>query len=161
MSAITYVGIAEYRVARGEDILACSALGSCVGVCLWDCETRLAGLAHVLLPSTKEANDKSNPVKFADLGTEKLVAVMEAQGAVRRRIRAKLVGGACLYRYEHACAASEIGTRNIEAVRLTLKRLGIHILAEHVGGDFGRSMRLSPETFEVRVHVLSRGTFII
>ena len=161
MNPLVYVGIAEYKILDRPGLLACSALGSCVGVCLWDPDTKLAGLLHILLPTVKSSNLKDNPAKFADRGIEQLVLEMERRGATRRRLRAKLVGGACLYHYEGNCAATEIGDRNVAASRAALRSLGIPVLAEHVGGKFGRSIRFDRDNFEIRVTVLTHGVSVI
>ena len=39
------VGIAEGKVARENQVLISYALGSCVGVCLYDPRERIAGMA--------------------------------------------------------------------------------------------------------------------
>ena len=44
------VGIAEGKVARENQVLISYALGSCVGVCLYDPRERIAGMAHIILP---------------------------------------------------------------------------------------------------------------
>ncbi len=161
MTDVCYVGIADGKMLSVSGVLACSALGSCVCVCLWDRQTRLTGMLHALLPCARDAVQTGNPFKFADAGTEALVRAMEAHGASRERLCAKLAGGACLYRYERSCAASEIGARNVAAARAALHALCIPILAEHVGGGSGRSVRLNCEDFSLRVHVLSQGVATI
>lgn len=161
MSDITYIGIGEYGLKCGSGLLACSALGSCVGVCLWDHQTRIAGLIHILLPAGKGALAEKSPAKYADSGIELLVKKMERRGANPKRLTAKLVGGACLYANEKPVSSLDIGERNIEAARATLSRLRIPILAEHVGGVLGRSLRLDAESFQVQVTELSGGTSII
>lgn len=161
MSDITYVGIAEYKLKQGKGELACSALGSCVGVCVRDSETGLTGLLHILLPKADEFSAGSNPKKFADTGVEALVKDMARRGNGVKSLAAKLVGGACLYYNEKPGAALDISRRNVDVARQTLERLGIPILAEHVGGRYARSIRLDPKSFEVRVTILSRGTAVI
>ena len=49
MSMIT-VGSSDLNVAKGEDTLVTYALGSCVGICLYDRVTKIAGLSHIMLP---------------------------------------------------------------------------------------------------------------
>lgn len=44
------VGIAEGKIARGNQVLVSYALGSCVGVCLYDRQEHVAGMAHIILP---------------------------------------------------------------------------------------------------------------
>ena len=59
------VGIADMKMARGEGMLITYALGSCLGICLYDPLIRLAALVHVMLPLNMETNRKS-PLKYAD-----------------------------------------------------------------------------------------------
>ena len=51
------VAIADLAAVRGDsgDVIVTYALGSCVGVCLYDRRTRVSGMAHVMLPWSKEA----------------------------------------------------------------------------------------------------------
>jgi chemotaxis protein CheD len=48
---ILHVGIAQYKVGFEGDILVAQALGSCLGIVLFDSRQRVAGMAHVLLPA--------------------------------------------------------------------------------------------------------------
>ena len=99
------VGIAEGRVTRGDGELATYALGSCIGVCLYDRPRHIAGLVHILLPSRALAVERTNPYKFADSGIEELIRTMERLGAVRAAITAKLVGGAQMFQWTAGSAA--------------------------------------------------------
>ena len=49
------VGIADLNVVKYPDVLATYALGSCVGICLYDHKAKIAGMAHIMLPSTNRA----------------------------------------------------------------------------------------------------------
>ena len=51
------VGISDLNVARAPDVLVTYALGSCVGICLYDSFTRVAGLSHIMLPSSALSRD--------------------------------------------------------------------------------------------------------
>ena len=84
-----------------------------------------------MLPdSTAIKNSQTNIAKFADTGVEELVRQMEALGAVRRRMVAKIAGGAMMFAMQSKSAAMQVGERNAEAVKVKLKELGIPILAE-------------------------------
>lgn len=161
MSGVTYVGIAEHKILDKPGVLACSALGSCVAVCVRDRDTRLAGLLHALLPTSLDSASRSNPSKFADSGVALLVRELECRGARRESMTAKLIGGACLYYFEKPSATARIGELNVESARETLKTLGIPVVAEHVGGGFGRSVHFDRDTFAVSVNVLSQGVTVI
>ena len=43
MSRLIVVGISEYNTAKNGDVLVTYALGSCVGICLYDVKTKVAG----------------------------------------------------------------------------------------------------------------------
>ena len=95
------VGIAQGKVVSRPEKLITYALGSCVGVCLYDGKHRIAGMAHIMLPDAGLSLSQENPYKFADKGCEQLIKEMELQGANRRFITAKLAGGAGMFsKYE-------------------------------------------------------------
>ena len=54
MGEIIKVGMADLKVCREPDSLTTLGLGSCVGVALYDPVTKISGLAHVMLPNSKE-----------------------------------------------------------------------------------------------------------
>ena len=64
------VGIADMKMASREGMLITYALGSCIGICLYDPVLRLAALVHVMLPLNMETGRKS-PLKYADKHRER------------------------------------------------------------------------------------------
>ena len=70
------VGISEGKTARHGQLLVSYALGSCVGVCLYDVKIRIAGMAHLILPDRTYAVGQKNEYKFAADGTRKLLDEM-------------------------------------------------------------------------------------
>ena len=56
MSKTITVGISDLNIAKAPDILVTYALGSCVGICLYDPMVKLAGLSHIMLPSSNLNN---------------------------------------------------------------------------------------------------------
>jgi chemotaxis protein CheD len=72
-----------------------------------------------------------------------LVAEMLAIGARREGLVGRLVGGASMFASLAAPGSIQIGDRNIIASRDALGVEGIRLVAESVGGDFGRSVELS------------------
>ncbi|MEG1754484.1 MAG: chemotaxis protein CheD, partial [Christensenella sp.] len=117
MSTIT-VGIADINIAKNEDILVTYALGSCVGICLYDSQIKLAGLAHIMLPSSLQlVNVTNQPYKFADTGIKELLKMMKVNGANPMRLRAKIAGGAQMFAALTNSSLANIGGRNTEAVK--------------------------------------------
>lgn len=86
------VGIAEGKVARENQVLISYALGSCVGICLYDRRERIAGMAHIILPERKYSIHWDNAYKFADEGVHELINQMREQGARPAGLIAKIAG---------------------------------------------------------------------
>ena len=126
------------KMARSEGILVTYALGSCIGICLYDQTVKLGALIHIMLPLNMEAGRK-NTMKYADTGIRETLRMMEARGAKRSRITAKLAGGAKMFEIKGG-SLSNIGQRNIESVHNTLKREGVKLLQEDVGGTVARTL---------------------
>lgn len=133
------VGIADMKLAQRQGMLITYALGSCIGICLYDPVIKLAGLIHVMLPLNMETGRKS-PMKYADTGIRETLRQMEQKGANRGRIVAKIAGGARMFDVPGNGSLGNIGQRNIEAVHMTLKRENIKLLREDVGGTVARTL---------------------
>ena len=138
MSDKLIIGIADMKMAKGEGMLVTYALGSCIGICLHDPVLKLGALVHIMLPVNMEAGRKT-PMKYADTGIRETLRLMESKGANRNRITAKIAGGAKMFETGNN-SLGNIGQRNIESVRLNLKKEGIRLLKEDVGGTVARTL---------------------
>lgn len=126
------------KLGRGEEVLITYALGSCIGICLYDPIIKLGALIHIMLPLNMETGRK-NTMKYADTGIRETLRQMEARGARRSRITAKIAGGAKMFEISNG-SLGNIGQRNIESVHLTLKQEGIRLLKEDVRGSMARTL---------------------
>ena len=133
------VGIADMKLRQYEGELITYALGSCIGICFYDPTIKLAALLHIMLPLNMETGRK-NPLKYADTGIRETLRMMEARGARRGRITAKIAGGAKMFDVPGGGSLGNIGQRNIESVHLNLKKEGIRLLKEDVGGTSARTL---------------------
>ncbi len=138
------VGIADMKMAKERGMLITYALGSCIGICLYDQKIKLAALVHIMLPLNMETGRK-NPLKYADTGIRETLRMMEAKGASRSRITAKIAGGAKMFDVNGG-SMGNIGQRNIESVHMNLKKEGIQLLREDVGGSVARTLLFDPAT---------------
>ena len=125
------------KLAKGQGMLITYALGSCIGICLHDPLLKLGALVHIMLPVNMETN-RTNTMKYADTGLRETLRQMEAMGGSRARITAKIAGGAKMF--ETGGSLGNIGQRNIESVHLNLKKEGIRLLKEDVGGSVARTL---------------------
>ena len=153
MSRLIVVGISDLNVVGTPDILITYALGSCVGICLFDCMRQIAGMSHVLLPESAICSGDINIYKFADTAIEELVTVMEQYGCSRFRMVAKIAGGASMFEF----TGKSIGERNVEIVKSELNRLEIKIVAEDTGGNHGRTIEFDPENGNLKVRSIAKG----
>ena len=140
------IGIADYGIARPPEMLVTYALGSCVGICLYDAQIRLAGMAHILLPDSTKITNNDQKKKFADTCIIELINFMIKNGASKSRIKAKIAGGAQMFAVSGDSSISNIGVRNIEAVKKVLAANNIFIVAEDTGQNFGRTQFFDPAT---------------
>ena len=132
------IGIADMKMAQNSGMLITYALGSCIGICLYDQKIKLGALIHIMLPLNMEPGRK-NTMKYADTGIRETLKMMEAKGASRSRITAKIAGGAKIFEVNGGNLGN-IGQRNIESVHNTLKREGVKLLQEDVGGTVARTL---------------------
>ena len=143
MGVVIKVGMADLKTGRAPDILTTLGLGSCIGIALWDPATKIGGLAHVMLPDSTKIRNNTNIAKFADTGIVELVRQMEAMGVQKRRLVAKIAGGARMFEVSGATSVGNIGEKNAIASKQKLKELGIPILAADTGLNYGRTVELN------------------
>ena len=85
-AVVVKVGMADLKIAKQPDILTTLGLGSCVGIALYDPTIKRGGLAHIMLPDSKQIKNNENKAKFADTAVNILVEGMIAQGAKKSKL---------------------------------------------------------------------------
>lgn len=156
MSTLT-VGISDLKVAKAPDILVTYALGSCVGICLFDPMAKVAGLSHIMLPDSRLSAKAEHAPKFADTAIPMLIKQMVLQGASQARIKAKIAGGAQMFAALSNSAIANIGHRNVLAVKTILMVNRISIIAEDTGKDYGRTLYLDASDGSMKIKSVNRG----
>jgi chemotaxis protein CheD len=140
------VGISDCRITRDRTArLVTYALGSCIGVGVFDPQSSVGGLLHVLLPESSLDAEKAskNPSMFADTGVAEMLNRCLELGAVKSRLRVWLAGGSSVMDTQ---GVFNIGKRNQLAARKALWKAGLLTLNEDVGGQGSRTVRLELET---------------
>lgn len=153
------VGISDLKIALPPDTLITYALGSCVGICLYDPVTHVSGLSHIMLPTASVAPGDANVFKFADTAIPDLVKRMEQKGAARGRLKAKIAGGAQMFEVKGASAGNamwQIGQRNVASVIEILRKINIPIIAQDVLLNYGRTVSFDPSTGIMAIKALNR-----
>jgi len=150
------VHIGKVVINPGDYNLAVNSVGSCLVVTLYDPKLQIGALAHALLPSSVQHNidervsTKTSNTKYVDVAIEKMLKGLEAAGAKKENIEAKLTGGANMF---PSLLSDTIGKDNVLSAKDKLKKEGIRIVGECVGGSQGRSIEFSPATGIVTVKV--------
>ena len=142
MKELIRVGMADLNACKCPGGLTTLGLGSCVGVTLYDSQTKVGGMVHVMLPDSTRFKHTENPAKYADTGIALLIEKMEKLGADRKRLSAKIAGGAQMFAFKADNEMLRIGERNVEATKQVLKKHKIEIIAEDTGLNYGRTVEL-------------------
>ncbi|HHY81576.1 MAG TPA: chemotaxis protein CheD [Clostridiales bacterium] len=150
------VGIADYKVAAGPYKIITLGLGSCVGICIYDIISMAGGMAHIMLPDSTQFQEVTNAKKFANLAIPEMVSELERLGVPKKNMVAKIAGGASMFRFADKSLNMDIGRRNVASVHITLKQLGIPVLAEDTGGHAGRTLILDLKEKTVLVRMVGK-----
>lgn len=151
------IGIGEISCATPPMKIITYGLGSCIGIALYDQKAKIAGLSHVMLPYSYAFTNTSNPLKYADLAIPELLKQMYATGARLGNIYAKIAGGASMFSFNDKNPGLDIGFRNAEAVKSTLKEFNVPILSSDLGGKTGRTMSIEALTGKVFIKIIGQG----
>lgn len=136
------IGISEMFVSDDpEDVLVTYSLGSCVGLILYDPVVKVGGMIHCMLPLSKtdKAKAEKTPAMFVDTGVPELIQAVFDLGAQRKRLIAKVAGGAKILDEQ---GMFKIGERNHTVLRKVLWKNNILIDGEDVGGTKARTLYL-------------------
>lgn len=148
--AIT-VGVGDVAVANNPNtVISTYALGSCIGLVLYDTEVKVGGLLHLML-SDSSINPKKaamQPAMFADTGLTELLRLLDGFRVQRSRLKAFMAGGACM---AIASDIFRIGERNNIQIKALLAKLGIPILGEELGGTHNRTLHFTVATGNLEV----------
>ena len=158
---IIKVGMADLQVGKDPCMITTLGLGSCVGISLFDRTSKVCGMAHIMLPSSKQARDNANVAKFADSGIVQLLNSMLRIGANRSMIVAKLAGGAQMFDFINVTDVMRIGDRNVDASKEILAMLRIPVLSEDVRGNYGRTIELYSNDGNVTIKTIGHGSKVI
>ena len=152
------LGMADLMVIRAPVKLVTLGLGSCIGLVVYDSTAKVAGMAHIMLPSSRGLMGSEKVGKFADTAVPALIDAMEKQGAVKSRIKAKLAGGAQMFALPGMSADFlTVGAKNVTETKKRLSLLKIALIASDTGGNKGRTIEFSTSNWMLKVKTLGKG----
>ncbi len=131
----------DRRIARNEDVVLSTLLGSCVAACLWDETAQVGGMNHFLLPMARSAGEEAQNRSQGVHAMELLINDLLKAGARRRGLQAKLFGGAWIRE-----GLTNIGDQNATFAERFLADEGVAVVGGSLRGDRGRRLRFWPMT---------------
>ena len=150
MTGRVSVGMARLAVCKaGEaEVLATHALGSCVGLTLYDPVAKVGGMLHFMLPApARGAQLKEGNHMYGAVSIPIMFKQAYALGAQKSRLIVCGAGAAEMIKGRGD--AVRIGQRNRTMLRKILWKNGIRLSGEAMGGDKPRTMFMELATGKV------------
>ncbi len=154
------VGVADIAVVNepGSGIVT-HALGSCIGVTVYDPAVKVAGMLHFMLPTAKgnENKAKENPYMYCDTGVPLLFHKCYELGAKKDRLIVCAAGGAEIM---NDGGKFRIGARNRTSLRQIFWKNNILLAADETGGNISRTMYIECDTGTVTIRHKNQETVL-
>ena len=154
MSHVIEIKMGGLEIITDETKELKTFVGSCVAICLFDLVSKVAGMAHVMLPKKSDGvqfTGKNDIGKYADEALSYMVDNMIQKGAEQKRIKAKMAGGATIFAHESETSLFNVGPRNIAFLKQILQKNNIPLVSEDTGENFGRWVRFNLHSGEMLV----------
>lgn len=127
--------------ASDKPVWISTLLGSCISACLYDEQAGVGGMNHFLLPL---GTDERSAATYGIHAMELLINQIMQLGGDRRRLKAKIFGGANVLK--SVTAADNTGERNTRFVREFLDLESIPVVAELIGGNAAVQVQFFSQT---------------
>jgi chemotaxis protein CheD len=142
------VGVADLKISGDvPDVLITYALGSCLGITVYDIRLKRAGLLHCMLPDSSIDRDKAtvNPCLYVDSGIKILLNDFYQSGSRKNSLIIRAAGGSSS-KVNDEEDFFQIGRRNFVSLRKCLWNEGLMLKAYDVGGYGPRTVTMEVET---------------
>ncbi len=137
----------EQHVDNDPNIVLTTILGSCVAACLWDPRAAIGGMNHFLLPGDRgrARGEDGLAIRYGVHAMELLVNGLLNKGAQRRRLQAKLFGGARMVE-----GLTDVGEMNASFAEKFLAAERIVLVSSSLRGQHGRRIQFWPVSGRAR-----------
>ena len=140
-SYVVTVVLGHHRISSRADDMLVTTLGSCVAACLHDPVARVGGMNHFLLPGVPADGGIGIATRYGGEAMERLITDLLARGARKDRLEAKLFGAAGVIG-----SSLDVGAANTAFVLDFVKREGLTLTGQDLGGAKGRRVHFFPTT---------------
>lgn len=146
-----HVAAGTFYVGNAEQLLLQAFLGTCVGVALYDAQTGIGGMIHLLLPEPISKESTPFPEKYAATGMPLFIKAVLNAGAQKKHLTASIAGGALVGPIQEQDLSLDIGGRTCEIAKTILEKENIPIKISETGGFFTCCLSLNMSTGETSV----------
>ena len=158
MDKAQHVGMADVVLVKHPGKMVSLGLGSCIGLVIYDEASKVAAMAHIMLPESRGGKVEDKPGKFADTAVPTLIEMVTKAGGKKERLKAKMAGGSQMFNVPGSKSGFlAVGSRNAEETEKHLKQNGIKLVASDTGGNRGRSVEFSTDDWILVVKTLGTG----
>lgn len=139
----------------GREMRMRTVLGSCVSIVCWHPGRRLGAMCHFMLPGPGRQRDGALDGRYAEDAFALMLLAIAEHGAPAGEYQVKLFGGGDMFPDPGRSNGVQVGRRNIEVARSLVRRHGMAIVSEHLGGVGHRSVIFDVGSGEVWVRQLA------
>lgn len=131
-------------------------LGSCVAITLWHPPSKQGGMCHFMLPERPPTQSRAGlglDGRYGDEALRLLLRCAERAGCPVAECEFKLFGGGHMFDRESSLTplSMSVNARNVEQALWLTQRHGLHVTAEHLGGEGHRQIRFDLNNGDVWV----------
>ena len=144
------VRVGDMKVGVEGDEIVTHALGSCLGLMVYDPVAHVGGLLHAMLPLSRINPEKaaSNPYMFVDKGVPMLFREVYGLGGQKERLIVKAAGcGSPMGKN----TIFKIGDKNYTVLKKLLWKNGVLLEAEEIGDSISRTVHFDISTGRVTI----------
>lgn len=146
-----HVASGNFYIGKRQPLTLQAFLGSCVGVALWDPQSEVGGISHLLLPEQLSPGGQYEANKYASTGLPLFIDAMMEAGAKKEQLKACVAGGALMGPVEEMDLSLNIGGRTAEVVRSILQANHIQVASWETGGFFSCCLNLHMDDWQYEV----------
>ena len=150
----------EYYITHEPSEMLVTVLGSCVSACIRDPYTGLGGMNHFMLPDGEKTvwSGANSALRYGNYAMEVLINEVMKGGCPKDELEIKLFGGATLKTSgkDNENNNNSVGSKNAQFVLEYLKKEGLHVDAQDLGGVTPRRIHFYPSLGKVKRLLLRR-----
>jgi chemotaxis protein CheD len=152
------IGPGDYYATANNELIT-TTLGSCVAACIRNLATGVGGMNHFMLPDSSEGSSDSweatlvsTPARYGNVAMERLINVVLGENLDRGKLEIKVFGGAKVL-----AANIDVGDRNVRFIKSYVRKEGMKLAADDLGGTAPRKVVYDPQSGDVFVRLLGSG----